>query len=351
MGRWPTCILMCGFELTAKEIQGLRAAHRACRDKRFADRIKAVVLLGTGWTVADVAEALLLDEDTVHQYVQLYRQGGVEGLLTVQYRGSQPKLTSEQLNQLDHHLEEHLYGRVQDIVAYVEGEFGVLYSVQGMTDLLARLDYVYKKPRRLPGKHPDVQTQLAFQAQYEALKESKGKHDPIYFMDGTHPQHNSVAAYGWIKRGTDNTLESNTGRKRVNINGAIDIQRLDVVTEFGEAVNAQSTLALFEKIESRHPRATRIYIFSDNARYYRCRLVREYLETSRIELVFLPPYCPNLNLIERLWKYFRKQVLYNKYYERFADFETACQSFFGRIKAHAEALRTLLAENFQIIGA
>jgi transposase len=66
-------------------------------------------------------------------------------------------------------------------------------------------------------------------------------------------------------------------------------------------------------------------------------------------LVFLPPYCPNLNLIERLWKYFRKQVLYNKYYEKFSDFQAACHHFFDSIKEHKNALRTLLAENFQII--
>lgn len=342
---------MRGFALTAQEVRCLRIAHRACRDRRLADRIKAVVLLGTGWTRADVAEALLLDEDTLHRYVALYQEEGMDGLLMLRYQGSQPKLTPEQLQQLDQHLQEHLYGRIQDIVAYVEAEFGVLYSIPGMTDVLARLDYVYKKPKRLPGKHPDLQTQLAFQAQYEALKASKGKDDPIYFMDGTHPQHNSVAAYGWIKRGTEKTLESNTGRKRVNLNGAIDIERLEVVTEFGEAVNAQSTLALFKQIESRHPRATRIYIVCDNARYYRCRLVTDYLRGSKIALIFLPPYCPNLNLIERLWKYFRKQILYNKYYERFADFEAACRSFFGRIKEHAAALRTLLAENFQTVGA
>lgn len=233
----------------------------------------------------------------------------------------------------------------------MEGEFGVLYSVQGMTDLLRRMDYVYKKPRRLPGKHPDVQTQLAFQAQYEAIKQSKGNHDPIYFMDGTHPQHNSVAAYGWIKRGTDKTLQSNTGRKRVNINGAVHIEALDTVVRFDEMVNAQSTIELLKSIEARHPMANKIYLFCDNARYYRSRLVQEYLQCSKIVLIFLPPYCPNLNLIERLWKYFRKEVLYNRYYEHFADFKAACQAFFDHIQDHAKALRTLLAEKFQIIAA
>lgn len=341
---------MHGFELTSLEVQCLRIAHRGCKEKRLADRIKAIVLLGTGWTVAATAEALLLDEDTVHNYLQLYRQGGVERLLTMHYHGSLANLTPEQLDVLDKHLTENIYIRAKDIVAYVEETFSITYTVQGMTDLLRRLGYVYKKPKLVPGKHQDVETQLAFVERYEKLKQSKGKDDPIYFMDGVHPQHNPVAAYGWIKRGVEKTIESNTGRNRVNINGAIDISCFNVVVEFDERVNAQSTIALFKKIEAKHRKAKTIYIYCDNARYYRSRLVQEYLETSRIILIFLPPYCPNLNLIERLWKYFRKEILYNEYYEKFSDFQLACQNFFAGIKEHKKALRSLLTENFQIIG-
>ncbi|WP_198244584.1 transposase [methane-oxidizing endosymbiont of Gigantopelta aegis] len=57
-------------------------------------------------------------------------------------------------------------------------------------------------------------------------------------------------------------------------------------------------------------------------------MVSQYLETSRIELVFLPPYAPNLNLIERYWRYFKKEVLYKQYYETFKQFKTACENFF-----------------------
>jgi transposase len=93
-----------------------------------------------------------------------------------------------------------------------------------------------------------------------------------------------------------------------------------------------------------------IYTICDNARYYRSKKVKEYLRKSKIELVFLPPYSPNLNLIERLWKYFRKIVLYNKYYGTFDEFRKACKSFFRRIKRDKEDISSLLTENFQIIG-
>jgi transposase len=132
-----------------------------------------------------------------------------------------------------------------------------------------------------------------------------------------------IYGYGWIKRGTDKSLKSNTGRARLNINGAIDIDHLGIVVDFAESVNAQSSLTVLRTLELKHPEAEKIYVYCDNARYYRCSLVQEFVKQSKIKLLFLPPYSPNLNLIERLWKYFRKQLLYNKYYEHFADFVAA----------------------------
>ena len=75
-----------------------------------------------------------------------------------------------------------------------------------------------------------------------------------------------------------------------------------------------------------------------------------YLTASRIQLEPLPPHCPNLNLIERFWKFFKREVLYNRYYETFGAFRDACKRFFKRLDAFAPRLRTLLTEKFQIIG-
>ena len=77
---------------------------------------------------------------------------------------------------------------------------------------------------------------------------------------------------------------------------------------------------------------------------------KHYLQDSRIKLVFLPAYAPNLNLIERLWKFFKKQVLYNRYYETFGGFRTACEDFFNNPQRYHHELRSLLTENFAITG-
>jgi transposase len=341
---------MVDYSLPAKELAELRAAHRRTRDKREADRIKAVVLLASGRTAEDIADALLIDPNTVRNHFKRYQQGGLPALLHLAYRGSDCELGEAELAVLDAHLQEHLYLTAKEIAAWVEATFEVAYTVSGMTALLHRLGFVYKKPKLVPGK-ADRAAQEAFLTQYEELKKNKGENDVILFMDAVHPQHNPVLGYGWIKRGEDAKVPSNTGRRRLNINGAVDLERLEPVVRYDDTIDAASTMALFDQILLAYTYATCIYIICDNARYYHSKAVQEYLQDSCIKLVFLPAYAPNLNLIERLWKLLKKQVLYNRYYESFSDFREACEDFFNNPQRYHRELRSLLTENFALTGS
>jgi transposase len=340
---------MRDYHLNRQQLAALRAAHRAARSAREAYRLNAVILLGSGWSPAQVAAALLIDDDTVRNHFKRYKQGGIAALERMNYVGSEALLTPAQLAELDAHLQQQLHPSAASVARWVEERFEVHYTDSGMTALLRRLGYRYKKPKLLPGKAPAPEVQEAFVASYKKPKESKGEHDAILFMDATHPQHNPVLAGGWIKRGQRFPLKSNTGRRRLNINGVIDVETLAAVIRFDDTVDATSTIALFEQIEAVYPKAATITVFCDNARYYRSKAVRAYLEHSRIDLQFLPPYAPNLNLIERFWKYFKRQVLYNRYYETFADYKAACKAFFAGLDAHQRQLRSLLTDNFEIV--
>jgi transposase len=94
-----------------------------------------------------------------------------------------------------------------------------------------------------------------------------------------------------------------------------------------KTLNAASTLSLLEKIETAYPSKKKIHVFCDNARYYRNQFVKRYLENSKIELHFLPSYSPNLNPIERVWKWMKERVMYNTYYREFEDFKQAVIGF------------------------
>lgn len=340
------------FKLTAMELQELYAAHKAarCVCARDAYKINAIILLGSGWEIDEVATALLLDDETLRSYIKKYKAYGIEGILKTNYRGSECQLNEEQLCKLRKELDTNIHTVTDSIIDFIKREFSIEYSKSGITDFLHRLGYVYKKPKLVPGKM-DTQAQEEFIDYYEDFMLNKSPDTEVFFADGVHPEHNTTAAYGWIKKGEERPLKTNSGRQRINIHGALNIETLETVIVENEKVNSESTIELLEKIEEACPASPKIYVILDNARYHYSALVKEYLTTSRIELIFLPTYSPNLNLIERLWRFFKKKVLHNTYYETFKEFKASCMNFFEGIDAYKNELKALLSEDFHIIEA
>ena len=329
------------------ELQRIHKYAKRNHETAKADRIKAILMLNDDYTYEQVAKALLLDDVSIRRYYQRYSVNGVDGLKD-NYKIVEGYLSKEQKQKLKIHLDNNTYRRAKDIVEYIKNYFKVTYTSKGVVPLLHKLGFTYKKPKSIPGK-ADSAKQQAFVAAYEKLKAIKGKDDPIYFMDAMHPHHNVEPAYGWIEKGKTKELRTNTGRKRVNINGALNGETHAVVFREDDSINAQSTIALFKQIESMHSAATDIYIITDNAPYYRSCLVKEYVARSKIYIIFLPAYSPNLNLIERLWGFFRKEVC-SHYYDHFAEFRERTHNFLKNILDYKEQLNTLLNQKFEITG-
>lgn len=170
----------------------------------------------------------------------------------------------------------------------------------------------------------------------------------VLFADAVHPQHNTMAAYGLIKRGEKRELQTTTGRERLSLHGAMNAETLEVTVIESKTVNDDSTIELFEIIERKYALAATIYVILDNVRYHYSRKVRKFLEKSKVGLVFLPSYSPNLNLIEKLWKFFKKKVLYNKYYEKLEDFRQACIRFFRNIGSFRDELVSIISGDLEL---
>jgi transposase len=310
----------------AERIQ-LKAHHRRERDGRIRDRIKAILLSDRGWSIAEIAEALLLSEDAIREHITEYRDSKK---LKPENGGSTEKLSLEQSDQLEEHLRRHIYLYVKDIIAYVQPKWKVTYSVPGMRNWLQRHGFSYKKPAVVPGK-ANEQQQREWLAGYEKLKQNLPENETICFMDGVHPTHNVQPAYGWIKKGERKEIPANSGRSRLNLSGVVDVITHKVLVQEDKMLNAEATISFLRKLEDAYPTKSGIHLFCDNARYYRNKAVTKYLETSRIRLHFLPPYSPNLNPIERLWKWMKECVIYNTYYQFFEDFRSAIFGFFSAV--------------------
>ena len=338
---------MTKFSLSTDQLEGLRTAHRKEKNKKAAYKINAVILLGTGWSLKEVKEALLLDDETLRSYLKKYQSGGIGELIKTDYPGRPPRLNDEQQKKLYNELNNNIYLTTCAVIEYVSDQFGVKYTTSGMRDLLHRAGYSYKKPKLVPG-NPDREAQEDFVYFYERFMESKTEGVEVFFIDAVHPEHNTMAAYGWIKKGEKRLLKTNSGRQRLNLHGAINIERIDVTIIESESINRESTTQLLDILDKKYCYAKEIIIILDNARYHYSKEVTELVEKSpRLKLVYLPTYSPELNLIERVWRFFKKNVLYNKYYKDLSAFRQASIKFFRNIAQHHDELVTLLGGGFE----
>jgi len=338
---------MCDYRLPAWKIKQLKKFHKTLKQKHEAYRVNAVILLGTGYTPSQVAEILLISEGSVRTYWKDFKQFGKEELIKRDYTGRESFLTEEQKQELSQHLEDNLYERTQDIQRYIEQKYKVKYSRSGLTDLLHRLDFTYHKPKPVPSEF-DPHKQQLFLRKYRRIRKTMDENDVMLFADAFHPTYNSIASRGWIKRGHAKHIATNSGRQRLNINGVINIDSYQMSADFTESVNSSSTIRLLEKIDNQYPSAGKIHIVLDNATYYHSALVRDWLSRrKRIKLHNLPKASPNLNLIERVWKFFNEKIRRNRFYETFSEFSEACKGFFRKRTKWTKELRSRLAENFQ----
>lgn len=322
--------------------------HKEINEKRYAYKINTIILLAKGYTYKEIEKVLLLDDRTISRYRKIYLEKGIKGLLENSYKGRQPKLTDQQEVELVNHLEENLYATASEICKYIEKTYNIRFTSEGMVITLHRLGFSYKKTKIIPAK-ANKEKQEEFVKEYEKLKNHLNPNEKIYFMDGVHPTHNVMPAYGWIKRGVDKEVKSNSGRQRINLNGVYCPDDNEIIIRNDDTINSQSTIKLLQELENKHPELNKIYVIRDNARYYTSRVVKDYLKNSKIEFIALPSYSPNLNLIERLWKFFKKKTLYNKYYDSFIRFKDAVFEFFEDCSIrYKNELESLMTEKFHI---
>jgi transposase len=341
------------FFLSDEQRLQLRSQHKKERDKRVCDRIKAILLSDEGWSPQQISHVLLLSDEAIRQHILDYQS---DHKLKPENGGSIERLSDQQSKLLEAHLQEHTYLYVKDIISYIKSVYGVEYSVSGMSHWLKRHFFSYKKPSLVPGKANEEQQKLWI-AEYEKLKQGLAEDETICFMDGVHPTHNTQLAYGWIKRGFRKEICANTGRSRLNLSGAIDLISKKLHIQEDVTLNAESTISFLKKIEAAYPNKNKIHLFCDNAKYYKNKSVKSYLEKSKIKLHFLPPYSPNLNPIERLWKWMKERIMYNTCYEYFEDFKLAIMGFLEGVSTLdpecplGKAFASRVRDKFRPIGA
>lgn len=178
------------------------------------------------------------------------------------------------------------------------------------------------------------------------LEEARAGQRAVFFVDAAHFVLAPFLGFLWCF--TRLFIRAPAGRQRYNVLGALNAVTHELISVTNDSyINSQSVCQLLRQIKALNLTVP-VTLIMDNARYQRCRLVQELAEGLNIELLFLPAYSPNLNLIERLWKFVKKECLYSKYYETFADFSLAINQCLDQTHTtYKTQLDSLLALNFQ----
>jgi transposase len=320
---------------------------------RVTRRANALVLLDGGWSAQEVAAALLMNDDTIRGWHKLFEQRGIEGLTSFDMGGSAGFLSAAQEDALKAFVGATLPRSTRQIGAFIEREFGLVYeSRSGLIALLHRLELEYHQPEVISRKL-DVDKQKEFIENYDKLLNSLGANEAVLFADAVHPTHAARPVGCWAPKQDNLAIEQTSGRPRLNIHGAIDLETGQTRMIEVETVDAASTITLLEAIEALYPLMALLHVFLDNARYHHAKLVQEWLARPgcRIKLHFIPAYCPHLNPIERLWGVMHRNVTHNRTYATGAQFADTTLGFL-REKVHRNwaAYRDSVTDNFRVIN-
>jgi transposase len=296
---------------------------------RLARRANALLLLDDGMTCEAIARVLFLDDDTVRIWYRLYQDEGIEGLAGFGHEGSSCRLSDEQQNRLKAWISETLPQTTRVVGAWIETEYAITYeSRSGLIALLHRLGMEHRKPKAVSSKL-DPDKQAAFIKNYDNLLNHMDDDEAVLFADAVHPTHAVRPVGCWAPKDTPLAVPQTSGRHRLNIHGAIDLETGKTRMIEAATVNALSTIMLLRAIEAMYPSKRLIHLFVDNARYHHAKLVQAWLARPgcRIQLHFIPTYCPHLDPIEQLWGLMHRHVTHNRCHATFADFKAEILAF------------------------
>ena len=290
----------------------LKQAQRAGRGQVGYVPVTGLIMLDQGHAAATVAPVLGLDASSVYRYAQTRQLQDPVGYLRAEQPGHWGLLASAQLAGLRRELDQALYTDCRAIADWLAATYGVRYSVSALTALTAL-------------------TALLLEA-------AEARKAVVYFADAAHPTHNTNATRAWTETGKERPLLTVSGRERVNPNAALNAQcPIQVHFDETDCFSAHSARRLYEKRLIAHPEGP-VHVVCDNARYHKNEALTTWLAYQHLVPVFLPPYSPNLSLMERRWKFLCQEIINTTFYRTKDQFKTAVLDFFDRLPEFCQEL-------------
>jgi len=294
----------------------------------------------------EICRLASITEPTLCRYFQDYQQGGVERLKQLHFYQPASALAAH-TDVLKAHFQAHPVATVKEAQAKIEEMTGLSRSETQVRHFVTVMGMKCRKVGTIPAKADPQEQALFKQEKLEpVLEQAKTGQRKVFFVDAAHFVLAPFLGFLWCF--TRLFIQAPAGRQRFNVLGALEAISHELVMVTNDTyINAESVCQLLWKLRMLYPDIP-LTLILDNARYQKCMLIWSVAALLEIDLLYLPAYSPNLNLIERLWKFVKKKCLYSKYYANFGLFKEAITTCLAHTHdLYKEDLDTLLTLKFQ----
>lgn len=343
--------ILNNYNFSSHEIKELEKYRDNQKDSDLKCRFIALLLIARKMTLSDTASIIGKSPKTIKRYFKMYLLKGIDSLDSFNYKAKKPYLTEKQTEELVRWVRENRPANIGIVRDYIRNSFGTDYSDDAVRKLLKKNGLKFLRPKLIPGKPPTEEEQRRFVEEYEEVRLFTDVGVTVLFCDAMHLVHQVEPAFCWGDPKNPPVFRTNSGRRRLNIIGGYNPVTHDLVHLTGEEnCDSDQAIAFFEKVLKKYRKSSFIVIYLDNAPYFCAAKTREWLEKHpRIICRYLPTYAPNLNLIERLWRFVKEQMVKNRYTEKYKTFRCKVFRLLNNIGEHKNKLTALITENFEIV--
>lgn len=338
---------MTTYQISEADIAYAKYERFHYPDIKVQKRFHVLWLKSENFKNVDIAKIVGIHRNTVKVYLDKYKVEGLEGLKRNNYYKPESELKVHQLS-IEEYFRKHPPLTVKEARKKILDLTGIERSMSRTRAFMIRIGMKPLKTGHIPAKaDPERQREFVDEVLQPLINQSNKGECHLLFMDGVHFVMSAFVSLVWCFERV--FIKSSSGRFRINLLGAVNAKTMELTSVYNDSYINANTVVIFLKNVRKRYRTKPIYIVLDNARYQYCNLVRETAESLNIELVYLPPYSPNLNIIERLWKFIKQEVCAGKYFENKQDFQNAILDFVESLykKEMRKILKPKLKCNFQ----
>jgi len=305
---------MLPLNLSKAKIQQLKYErfHYPC--PLVQKRLTAVHLFATiDASLSTIGTMSGLHRQTVVYWINVFREQGIEAMYRVNY-GTNQSLLDQHADSIIHSFQNNPPRNAREAKVRIEQMTGISRSPTQVRSFLHRHGLHYIRMGHIPAKaDTEKQRQWVNTTLTPVIEEAQRGECQLLFMDAAHFILQPFICAVWcISR---LFIKASSGRNRINVLGVINAISKEILTLHNTTyISADTIIDFFRRLRNYYGESP-IKIVLDNARYQHCQAVEQAAQTLNITLLFLPSYSPNLNIIERLWKFTREKILYGKYYE------------------------------------